>query len=384
LGLAAAPFLPVEERLTRGSLVRDRSRTALTIGALAVALAVFVALAGVATSTRQAATAWLEEVVPGELLLTSIRPVDPTEGAVSDLGSIPGVARVSPLGRFAVALGGVRADGAAVVGADLAADGRLAIAAGDREGALAALDAGGAAIVPRHLAEQLGVGVGDRLQLLSASGAVDLEIVAVAARTIPGAVGESVLVGWPDALGRLGVLGADAFAVRFLPGQDAAAEAAVEDEARALALEPATLEEAAGVIGATIDRRAALFAALAAVAVLVAGLGIVNTLAMNVLERVREIAVLRATGLTRRQAGRMVVLEATILGLVGAALGVAAGLGAGLVLVGLAGGSVAAFVPPWPAATVALLGGGLLAALAAVYPARLAGRVEIVPALGRD
>jgi putative ABC transport system permease protein len=384
VGLVAAPFLPVEERLTRGSLVRDRSRTALTIGALAVSLAVVVALAGVASSTRAAATAWLQEVLPGDLLLTSIRPIGPDEPAATELGSVAGVDRVSPLGRFSVAIDGARADGAAVVGADLAADGRLVVAAGDREAALAALDAGGAAIVPVGLAERLGVGVGDSLALLTATGVVDLEIVAVAVRTIPGSVGESVLVGWPDALERLGVLGADAFAVRFLPGQEATARAAVEAEARGLALETATIEQAAGTIGATIDRRAILFAALAAVAVLVAALGIVNTLAMNVLERVRELAVLRATGLTRRQAGRLVVLEAAILGLVGAALGVAAGLGAGLFLVGLAGGSATAFVAPWPAAVGALVGGGLLAILAALYPAHLAGRVDIVPALGRD
>lgn len=383
-GLLAAPLFPAEERLTRGSLVRDRSRTALTVGALAVALAVFVGLAGVAESTRAAATTWLEEVVPGELLLTSVRPVAPDEPAPAELAAVPGVARVSPLGRFSIALDGRRADGAAVVGADLAADGRLAMEAGDRDAALAALDAGGAAILPRSVAERLGLGVGDRLELLSGTGVVELAVVGVAERTIPGTVGEAVLVGWPDATGRLGVLGADAFAVRFEPGAEASARPAVEAAARGYALEPATLQQAAGVIGAAVDRRAALFAALAAVAVLVAGLGIVNTLVMNVLERVRELAVLRAAGLTRRQAGRLVVLEAAILGVVGALLGVGAGLVAGLALVGLAGGTAAAFEVPWAAAAGALVGGVALAILAAVYPARLASRVDIVPALGRD
>ena len=75
-----------------------------------------------------------------------------------------------------------------------------------------------------------------------------------------------------------------------------------------------------------------LFDALALVAVLVAALGIVNTLAMSVVERVREIGVLRAIGMTRRQASRMVVVEATILGLVGAVLGAVVGLGVGAVL----------------------------------------------------
>ena len=111
-----------------------------------------------------------------------------------------------------------------------------------------------------------------------------------------------------------------------------------------------------------------------------AALGIVNTLAMNVLERVRELAVLRATGLTRRQAWRLVVLEAAILGLVGALLGALAGLATGAVLVQLAGGAGVPYQAPWAAAAAALGGGIVLAVVAALYPARLASRVEIVGA----
>ena len=171
------------------------------------------------------------------------------------MAALPGVARMSPLGRFSIALEGARTDAAAVVGADLLADGRLPLAAGDRATAFAALDAGGAAIVPRSLAERRGLGIGSKLALLSGTGTVELEVVAIAERTIPGTLGEAILVGWPDATERLGVLGADAFAVRFGPGQEAAARPAVEAAARGYALEPATLYEAAGAIGASVDRR---------------------------------------------------------------------------------------------------------------------------------
>ena len=383
-GLVAAPFLPAEARLTHGALTRDRSRTALTVGALAVAIAVLVALAGVAGSTRQAATGWLVDLVPGELLLTSIRPVAEDEPAVAEIAGLPGVTRVSPMARFSVAIEATRADAAAVVGADIEAQGGLRLVAGERGPAFAALDAGGAAIVPLSVAERRGLAVGSRLPILTGTGALDLVVVAIAERTIPGTIAEAILVGWPDATGRLGVLGADAFAVQFAPGAEAAARRAVEEAARAHALEPATLDQAAGAIGASIDRRALLFAALAAVALLVAALGIVNTLAMNVLERVRELALLRATGLTRRQAWRLVVLEAAILGLVGALLGALAGLATGAVLIQLAGGNGVPYQAPWAAAAAALGGGMVLAVVAAIYPARLASRVEIVGALGRD
>jgi putative ABC transport system permease protein len=118
------------------------------------------------------------------------------------------------------------------------------------------------------------------------------------------------------------------------------------------------------------------------VAVLVAALGIVNTLTMNVVERVREIGMLRATGMTRRQVGRMVVVEAGILGLVGAALGALTGLAAGTVMVVLAGGRLdGGFEPPWTALGLCLGLGVLVSMAAAWYPARLAGRLSIVRAV---
>ena len=356
------------------------------MGALAVAIAVLVALAGVAGSTREAATSWLADVVPGELLLTSIRPVAADEPAAAEIAALPGVARVSPMARFSVAVDGTRADAAAVVGADLLADGGLTLVAGAPAPAFAALDAGGAAIVPRSVAERSGL-VG-RIQARHpvrdrpprAGGRRDRRAhdprrgrrrrSSSGGRTRPGAWASSAPTPSRSASSR---------------ARRPSARPGVEEAARGLALEPASLDQAAGAIGASIDRRALLFAALAAVALLVAALGIVNTLAMNVLERVRELAVLRATGLTRRQAWRLVVLEAAILGLVGALLGRPGGPrhGGGPHPARRAAAGCPTRRPGRPPA--AALGGGIvLAVVAALYPARLASRVEIVGALGRD
>jgi putative ABC transport system permease protein len=102
---------------------------------------------------------------------------------------------------------------------------------------------------------------------------------------------------------------------------------------------------------------------------------------MSVVERVREIGVLRAIGMTRRQAARMVVVEATVLGLVGAVLGSVVGLGAGAVLLFLSGGLVASAGLPWPSIAVAAVLGLAGPAIAAWYPSRLASRISIVRAL---
>ncbi len=381
VGSVARPFLPAEERLTRSALVRDPSRTALTVGALAVALAVLVALGGVAATTRRAATAWLTDVIPGDALLTTIRPVPIDEPQLADLAAVPGVARLSPIGRFAVSVGGQRLDAAAVVGADLLSDGRLQLTAGDRAAALPALDAGGAVILPAAVADRLGIPLGGSLQVLAGREIVALRVVGIADQTIPGSSGEAVLVGWPDATQRLGVLGADVFAVRYVPGQEATAAAVLDPLARADALEPEPLQAVAGTIGASVDRLFALLTALAVVALLVAGLGIVNTLTMNVLERVRELGSLRAAGLTRRQAWRLVMLEAAVLGAVGAIVGVVAGIGSGVILAGLGAGPGFTYDPGWWSIGVAIVGGIGLAVLASAWPAHLAARIEIVRAI---
>jgi putative ABC transport system permease protein len=386
--IAGTPFRFVsrfEERLARGSLVRDRSRAVLTVGALTVGLAMIVAIGGVAQNARKGAGSWLSSVVPGDLVLTSIRPVGLDEPILATLRGVIGVERVTPVATFDVAHDGVRLDAAAVVGADLLADGRLRAVEGDRETALRALDAGGTAILPRSQADRLGLGVGDRLALATGGGGtLDLEIAAIVDRAFSGTAGETVLVGWDDATRALGVAGADFFAVRFVPGDEDWARPALEGEARLAALEPATLDRIQGAIADALARVFGLFDALALVAVLVAALGIVNTLTMNVVDRVREIGILRAAGMTRRQVGRMVVVEAGILGLVGAVLGAVTGLVAGTAMVLLAGGPGAGWEVPWGALALSLGLGVAISMAAAWYPARLAGRLSIVRATQFD
>ena len=381
-GIPFSIFLRFEERLARGALVRDRSRTALTVGALTVGLALIVAIGTVAQNARQAASAWLATVIPGDEIVTSIRPVALDEDIAADLQAADGVERATPIATFDLAYQGIRLDGAAVSGGDLLADGRLSFVGGSRQ-ALADLEGGGTAILPTSQADRLGLRVGDTMDFAVGEGqAKTLRVSGIVERTLPGRTGETVLVGWTDATESFGVEGADFFAVRFTPDAGVRARQAVEELARINALEPSTLDRVQGAIADALDRVFSLFDALALVAVLVAALGIVNTLTMNVVERVREIGVLRATGMTRRQVGRMVVVEAGVLGLIGAFLGTASGLVAGAIMVTLAGGDLA--LPgeiPWSALAASLVLGVAVSMLAAYYPARLAGRLSIVRAV---
>ena len=100
LGRAAgAPFarvLRLEERLARAAIVRDRSRSGLTVGALVVGLTMVVALGAVAANARLVATAWIHDVVPGDEVLTAIAPVPLDDFSPEpDLEAVDGVASVS-------------------------------------------------------------------------------------------------------------------------------------------------------------------------------------------------------------------------------------------------------------------------------------------------
>lgn len=384
--VAGVPFrllLPFEERLARGSVIRDPRRTALTLGALTIGLGMIVALGGVGQHARATAGAWIADVMPGELLLTSIRPVAPDEGIDLEIAAaVPSITRISPIATFDMAIGGTRTDAAAVVGADLAADGRLRFTAGDRHAALAAIDDGGATIVPASLAARRGLSLDQVLTVPTATGeALELRVAGIVERSLPGSNGEALLVGWSDAT-ILGVVGADAFAVRFAPDAPLEARDSLRDVATTYALDFVTIERIKGAVDDALGRIFGLFDALAAVAVLIAALGIVNTLTMNVIERVREIGVLRAVGMTRGQVWRSVVVEAGILGLAGAILGIVLGLVVGALMVVLAGGRLdVATGIPWEVVGLTIVLGVAVAMLAAAYPARLAARIPIVRAV---
>jgi putative ABC transport system permease protein len=193
-----------------------------------------------------------------------------------------------------------------------------------------------------------------------------------------------VLLGWPDATAIFGVTGADVLAVRYAPGRMADARPTVDEAARLAALEPNPVSVVAGAVDSALGQVFGLFDALALVAVIVAALGIVNTLTVSVLERVRELGVLRAAGMTRDQVRRSVVVEAGILGIVGSVLGIATGLVAGAILVLLAGGTPLVIEIPWTSLVVAALIGVGVSMAAAWYPARLASRLAIVAAVQHE
>jgi putative ABC transport system permease protein len=118
--------------------------------------------------------------------------------------------------------------------------------------------------------------------------------------------------------------------------------------------------------------------------VIIAALGIVNTLAMSVIERTREIGLLRAVGLGRGQLRRMVRLEAVAISIYGAVLGLVLGTLFGVALSrSLADEGISELAVPVGRMAIFLLVAALIGVLAAVGPARRAARLKVLDAIAR-
>ncbi|MFF4581897.1 ABC transporter permease [Streptomyces sp. NPDC001389] len=124
---------------------------------------------------------------------------------------------------------------------------------------------------------------------------------------------------------------------------------------------------------------------LLALAIIVAVLGVVNTLALSVVERTREIGLMRAIGLSRRQLRRMIRLESVVIALFGALLGLGLGMGWGATaqrLLALQGLKVLEI--PWPTIIAVFAGSALVGLFAALVPAFRAGRMNVLNAIASE
>ncbi|WP_225822313.1 ABC transporter permease [Streptomyces naphthomycinicus] len=124
---------------------------------------------------------------------------------------------------------------------------------------------------------------------------------------------------------------------------------------------------------------------LLALAIIVAVLGVVNTLALSVVERTREIGLMRAIGLSRRQLRRMIRLESVVIAVFGALLGLGLGMGWGATaqkLLALEGLKVLEI--PWPTITGVFIGSAFVGLFAALVPAFRAGRMNVLNAIATD
>ncbi|HWE55416.1 MAG TPA: ABC transporter permease [Acidimicrobiales bacterium] len=122
--------------------------------------------------------------------------------------------------------------------------------------------------------------------------------------------------------------------------------------------------------------------ALLALSIIIALIGVVNTLALSVMERTREIGLLRAVGTQRRQLKRMIRAESLIVALIGAILGLILGVGLGAAVVSAVGSSfVTELAVPVPTIIVVLILAAFFGMFASVWPARRAAKMDVLEAI---
>ncbi|AYF27839.1 ABC transporter permease [Micromonospora tulbaghiae] len=124
---------------------------------------------------------------------------------------------------------------------------------------------------------------------------------------------------------------------------------------------------------------------LLALAIVIAVLGIINTLALSVLERTRELGLLRAIGLRRAQTMRMITVEAVVISIFGALLGVVVGTGLGAAVVeALKDEGITDLILPWGQMVTFLILAAVIGVVAAVLPAIRAARINVLGAIAHD
>jgi len=146
-----------------------------------------------------------------------------------------------------------------------------------------------------------------------------------------------------------------------------------------------TSDEQVDAISEQVNQLLGLITGLLGMTVLVALIGVTNTMALAVFERTREIGLLRAVGLNRTQTRRMIRFEASIISAFGALLGVVLGIFFGWAIIqALADQGFDSFVVPWVALALWVVGTAVLGVLFAIWPAIRAAKLNVLAAISYE
>ncbi len=383
-------------RLAGLNLQKNIGRNAVAAAAIFYGISVFVSSAGIIYSTKTSVIEWIDSYVRGDIIVTSGHPVAST-GAQNipmpvemwkDIEKVPGVLSADPFRKIYVDYGRRRI---LLLVLDIVRRMEYSpflIANGSRDDMKRLLPGGNYIAMNEALSKQEHLKLGDTITLPTPQGPVVFTIAVI--NVDYSSDSGSILMDihtyqryWKEYL-------ADSFSIKVKPGKNVQI---VRNEIagrfgkdRKLFALPS--KEFRGEIRKIIDQGFVVNHAINAITLLIAGLGIIVTLLASVLERTREIGILRSMGMLRSQVSRVVVVESMLLGVIGGSLGAAAGMIIGwMSLEGFLRSDYGAsmrYHVDFTSIFWALVLSILLAALAGLYPARRAAKTNIVEALSYE
>ena len=381
-----APFGSVG-RLAATNSKRNPRRTATTAFALTLGIALVTAIGMLSATMKDAVSDMMEEQYTADYILQGPTngSIDMPKEAVTDVRDVEGVEHV-----VMISMNGVAIDGSSVYGegpqaVSFVADGDLApvVKTETTEGSLDLSKPG--FVASKDFADSVGWSVGDTLPLTVVGQDVG-EIELVGTFTGNDSVGSIVVS--QSSLDNTPVADQSIPQMMLVKGeegvdQDELRHNLEEAVADYIVISVKSASEYAGETVAMIDTMMNILYALLALSVIVAVIGIINTLALNVIERRQEIGMLRAVGVKRDQIRTMITLESVQIAIYGAVIGIAIGLGLGWAFVTVMSGEGldAPVSVPWGQVLLMLVGSGVVGVIAAMWPAIKASRTPPLDAI---
>ena len=384
LGAPMQVIFHMPGRLARRNASRNAKRTASTAAALMIGVALVGMVSVLASSIKASSSEALDETLRADFILTSAAGA----GGVAPIGSEVArrvaeraeIGAVAPLrfGEFRV--GGETRGALATDPGEIEDTTSLSV----EEGTISDLEDGGV-FVSAQEAEDENLAVGDEL-------AMEFPKDGVVPQRVEGVFENTDLVGnylisldtynehYAHELDNL-VLATTAGGSSTEEARSAIDSVLADFPNVAVSNQAEFKEEQAGMI----DQLLALVTALLALALIIAVLGITNTLVLSVFERTRELGLLRAVGMSRRQTRSMIRWESVIIAVIGALLGLVVGIAFGSALVmSLADEGFSEVVFPGGQLVTYVLLAGVAGVLAALPPARRAARLNVLEAIATE
>lgn len=379
-----------EGDLARSNMVRQPGRASITASTLMIGLAVLIFIAALVSGFNVMVDNMLNTSFGSDVLLMPPAMfvynnlVGADESLKADLMALPEVETVSDWHYASSSYDGNRLY---ILGIDPVTYPQvtdLDFNEGDAEEAYAALASGRSVIINSITSLQLGLKVGDDFELQTSEGLQTYRVVGVA-NDIMNMKLLTFMISQDNMAADFHKTESILMMVNLKPGVD---EQAALSQIQAVAQDYPQFE-----VGLTRTYRDDMkelltgvmnvYYVLAALILIPAAMGLLNTLTINILERTREIGVVRAIGASRSQVQRMVIAEALLLGLFGAAMGVLAGvvMSYGFTITFSVIGWTVPYIFPVMGIAAAIVIAILLALFASVLPARSAAKLDIIHAL---